>query len=169
MKRTILLAAAMLPTVASAQIVGDVAACRGGGPAIQANITGLKDRTGTLLLELYPANDADFLANDTKLRGEGKSFRRVHADLSPTGAVSVCLRVPRPGTYAVFLQHDRDGKNKFNFWSDGAGVPSNRRIGRAKPTLANARITVGAGVTVVPITAQYLHGFPPSFGPLRQR
>jgi uncharacterized protein (DUF2141 family) len=167
--RRLLLLLALAPLPASAQLVGDVAACRSGGPAIQANITGLKDRTGTLLLELYPANEADFLAKDSDLRGAGKTFRRVHADLPASGAVSVCIRVPAAGTYALFLQHDRDGKNKFNFWSDGAGLPSNRRIGRAKPTLANARVTVGAGVTAVPITAQYLRGFPPSFGPLGGR
>ncbi len=161
-------AAGLLPCAAPAQLLGsDAAACRGGGPAIQADIIGLKDRRGSLLLELYPATEADFLANDSKLRAEGKTFRRVRTSVPDSGAVSMCLRIPGPGTYALFVQHDRDRKNKFNFWSDGAGLPSTGRIGRAKPTLVAARVTVGAGVTVVPITMQYLHGFPPSFGPLK--
>lgn len=160
------LAAAALPAAASAQL-GDTAACRSGGPAIHAQISGLKDHKGELLLELYPATEADFLASDSRLRDQGKAFRRVRVSV-PAGAVaSLCLRVPGPGTYALFLQHDRDGKNKFNFWSDGAGIPSNARIGRAKPTLDQARVTVGNGVAVVPITVQYLRGFPPAFGPLR--
>lgn len=164
----ILFAAAMLPIPAAAELLGDAAACRSGGPAIQADISGLKDRRGTLMLELYPATEADFLANDSQLRAAGKTFRRIRADPPASGAISLCVRVPAPGTYALFLQHDRDGKNKFNFWSDGAGVPGNRRIGRAKPMLAQARVTVGNSVAVVPITTQYLHGFPPSFSPLRK-
>lgn len=168
MRYSMLLVAALLPAPAAAQLLGDTAACRSGGPAIQADISGLKDRRGTLMLELYPATEADFLANDSQLRAAGKTFRRVRADPPASSVVSLCVRVPAPGTYALFLQHDRDGKNKFNFWSDGAGVPSNQRIGRAKPTLVQARVTVGSGVTVVPITAQYLGGFPPSFGPLRK-
>jgi uncharacterized protein (DUF2141 family) len=168
MKYLIFSLAAMLPMPATAQLLGDTAACRSGGPAIQADITGLKDRRGTLMLELYPATEADFLANDSRLRDAGKTFRRIRAEPPASGTVSLCVRVPAPGTYALFLQHDRDGKNKFNFWSDGAGVPGNQRIGRAKPTLTQARVTVGSGVATVPITAQYLHGFPPSFGPLKK-
>lgn len=157
-----------LPSGTQAQVLGnDAAACSGGsGPAILANVTGFKDRKGGLKLELYPATEADFLKDDRNLLAEGKTFRRIRAAMPASGAVSMCIRVPRPGTYALLFTHDRDGKNKFNFWSDGAGVPSNIKLGRARPKLAGATITVGAGVSVATMRVQYLRGFPPSFGPV---
>ena len=78
----------------------------------------------------------------------------------------MCIRVPAPGTYALLFTHNRDGKNKFNFWEDGAGMPSNLRIGRAKPRLAMARIVVPGGVLAIDIRAQYLRGLG-GFAPLK--
>ena len=169
------LAVLVLPLVlpmqgADAQVLGsDAAACQpGGGPAIRVDLTGFKDRTGSVKLELYPATEADYLKDDRDLIAEGKTFRRVSAAMPASGAVLMCIRAPRPGTYALFFTHDRDGKNKFNFWEDGGGVPGNVRIGRARPKLATALVNVGAGTTPVAIKVQYLHGFPPSFSPLKQ-
>jgi len=138
----------------------DAAACTGTapGPAILATVTGLKDRTGTLKLELYPPNEKDFLAGDDDLAREGKFFRRVSIAPPASGDAAICIRVPRPGRYALFLGHDRDGKRKFNFWSDGAGFPSNHKIGRARPKLVDALIDVGPGLTRTTIRAQYLRG-----------
>ena len=148
---------AMAP--ASAQIVGDVAACQAGrGPGILVNVSGLKDRTGRLKLELYPATEADFLKDDRDLIKEGKFFRRVWADMPASGPVAICIRAPSPGRYALLFTHDRDGKNKFNFWSDGAGFPSKERLGRSRPKLRQALVNVGAGVTRVNIEVQYLRG-----------
>lgn len=154
---------------AAAQLLGsDADACEAGNtPAIRVNVTGLKDRTGRLKLELYPANDTDFLRDDRDLIREGKTFRRVWANMPPSGPVSICIRVPRPGRYGLFFTHDRDGKNKFDIWSDGAGVASNSRIGASKPKLAASQVDVGVGTTTVNIVAQYVHGlsgFAPSRG-----
>ena len=145
---------------------GDAAACSAGeGPAIQANIIGLKDRTGELKLELYPDNEADFLKDDRDLLKEGKLFRRVRAPTPATGPTVMCMRVPRPGRYALLFTHNRDGRNKFSFWSDGAGFPSNIKLGRSRPKVAQAEISVGEGVTVTTIRAQYLRGLG-GFGPV---
>ncbi len=171
MKRTALLAATLLAAAATqpatAQTLGeDAGACTSGrGPAIQAEITGLKDRSGRLKLELYPATEEDFLKDDRDLIKEGKTFRRIWANTPPSGAVILCIRVPAPGEYAVLFTHDRDGKNKFNFWSDGAGFPSNQRLGRSRPKLRQATVRVGNGVTTVNIRAQYLRGLG-GFSPL---
>lgn len=152
---------------AQAEVLGsDSAACvGGGGPAIRVNVLGLKDRTGRLKLELYPANDEDFLKDDRDLAKEGKFFRRIWADTPGSGQVSLCIKAPRPGRYALLFTHDRDGRNKFDFWKDGAGFPSNRRLGRSRPKLAQAVIEVGGGVTVTNIRAQYLRGLG-GFGPV---
>lgn len=157
-------AAALLLTlpgaVAAQPIVGtDAMACEPGqGPAILATITGLKDRKGRLKLELYPANETDFLKDDRDLDAQGKVFRRVWADTPAAGPVSMCIKVPREGRYALFFTHDRDGKNKFSFWSDGGGVPGNIKLGRARPKLATATVEVPNGVANVTIIAQYLRG-----------
>lgn len=164
-----ILAAALFAAspAAAAPVGSDAAACADGAPAIRADIVGLKDRTGRLKLELYPANAADFLRDDRDLIAAGKVFRRVWAGIPASGPVSICIRVPHPGSYALFFTHDRDGKNKFNVWSDGAGTPGNQRIGRARPELSGATVTVGTRPLPVTIRAQYLHGFPPSFSPLK--
>ena len=162
-----LLAATGLPAAAqAAQVLGsDAAACSTGGPAIRVNVDGLKDRIGELKLELYPANDADFLKDDRDLIKEGKFFRRVRLPTPQTGPITLCIRVPTPGPYALLFTHNRDGKNKFNFWSDGAGFASNVKLGRTRPKLDMARIEVPEGVVTTTIHAQYLRGLG-GFGPL---
>ncbi len=157
----------LLANHAGAQVLGgDAAACRpGGGPAIAVEITGLKDRTGELRLELYPDQEADFLKNHNTLIAEGKTFRRVTVPTPATGPTSMCIRVPRPGRYALLLTHNRDGKSKFSFWNDGAGFASNKKLGRSRPKVEQALVEAGTGVTVIHVTAQYLRGLG-GFGPI---
>lgn len=152
---------------ASAEMIGeDAAVCSGGhGPAIQVNIIGLKDRTGEIWLELYPATESDFLRPDQDLVAEGKVFRRTRARPPASGAVSICVRTPRPGRFTLLLRHNRVGKDKFSVFSDGAGVPSNRPMGRSKPKFDQATISVGPSVTVANIRVQYLRGLR-GFAPL---
>lgn len=154
------------PVAAQTMLGSDAAACQpGGGPAIAVEISGLKDRTGELKLELYPGEEADFLKDDSVLIAAGKTFRRVTVPTPATGPTTLCIRVPKPGRYALLLTHNRDGKNKFSVWTDGAGFASNAKLGRSRPKVAQALVEVGAGVTVVPITAQYLRGLG-GFGPI---
>ncbi len=154
------LLALAVPAAAGAQILGnEAAACTSGrGPAILAEITGLKDRTGSLKLELYPATKADFLRSHSALIAEHKIFRRVTAAMPRSGPVAICIRVPRPGRYAIVFTHDRDGRSKFNFWTDGVGFPGKTKLRRTRPTVEEAAITVGQGVTVANIRTQYLRG-----------
>jgi uncharacterized protein (DUF2141 family) len=156
-----LLPMALLVAVpAGAQVLGsDAAACNpGGGPAILAQIAGLKDRKGRIKLELYPANETDFLADDSVLLAAGKTFRRVWTAIPASGQVQVCIRVPRPGRYALFVTHDRDGKNKFNFFADGAGFPGPGKIGMSRPKVERALVDVGTATAERTVQMQYLHG-----------
>lgn len=161
-----LLPAASAHAAQTGTIGSDSAACATDGPAIRVIVTGLKDRTGELKLELYPANDADFLKDDRDLIKEGKFFRRVRLPTPASGPIALCIRVPSPGSYALLFTHNRDGKNKFNFWSDGAGLPSNTRLGRQRPKVGMARIAVPAGVVTTNIRAQYLRGLS-GFAPIQ--
>ncbi len=163
------LAALMLAAPAHAQVLGsDEAACRpGGGPAILARVIGLKDRKGRIKLELYPANDADFLEDDNKLVAQGKTFRRIWTGIPASGPVEVCIRVPHPGRYALLVTHDRDGKNKFNFFKDGAGFPGAGKLGMSRPKLPQAVVDVGEGTADHVVRMQYLRGLMSGFGPLK--
>lgn len=154
------------PAPVSAEMIGaDAGLCNSGqGPSIQVNVEGLKDRTGELWLELYPANANDYLRGDDELAAEHKLFRRARSRLPGSGAVSICVRVPGPGRYALMLRHNRVGKDKFSVWSDGAGIPANQSLGRSKPTVEQAAVNAGAKVTVLNIKMQYLRGF--GFSPL---
>lgn len=163
-----LLSLVAVPAAAQARVLGsDADACIARtGPAIEVAIQGLKDRTGRLKLELYPGNADDFLKDDRDLKAEGKFFRRVLAATPADASITLCIKAPAPGQYALFVTHDRDGKNKFNFWTDGAGVPSNQKLGRSKPKLSMAMVNVPAGVARATIRMQYIRGVIPSFGPI---
>jgi uncharacterized protein (DUF2141 family) len=134
--------------------------CRAGeaGPAVLITALGLKDRAGTLRAELYPPDQADFLADDNVLVAAGKTFRRVVMPVPRTGPVRICIRVPAAGSYALALTHDRDGRPKFDFWRDGIGFAGNPRLGLRAPPAASARVVAGAGVTQTSIILNYRHG-----------
>jgi uncharacterized protein (DUF2141 family) len=144
------------------------AACRPNepGPALLVSVLGLKDRKGLLRLELYPANDTDFLAPDYILVGQGKTFGRVDREPLPAGDVTLCVRLPAAGRYGISLLHDRDRNLKFGLFSDGVGFPGTPRLTRSKPKVAQATVVAGAGLSRVAVTMQYLRGF--GFGPLKR-
>ena len=81
------------------------------------------------------------------------------------GPIVLCIRVPGPGPYALLFTHNRDGKNKFSVWSDGAGLVGTGNLGRSRPRLAQAIVDVPAGVKTVTMRAQYLRGLS-GFGPV---
>jgi uncharacterized protein (DUF2141 family) len=136
------------------------------GPAIVVNVEGLKDRTGLLRLELYPDNKADFLAGDIELLAAGKTFRRVVEPTPASGKVELCIRAPSPGAYALMLVHDRNGEDSFSISNDGVGVPGNPPSLHGSPSLAQAHIDIGSGVSHVTIVMMYRQGLF-SFGPLQ--
>lgn len=165
-----LLAAAAAPPLRSTPDLGQAEGrCRPGesGPAFLVGVNGLKDRRGQLKLEVYPANDQDFLADDNILVAAGKTFRRVVVDVPATPVPVLCVRVPGPGRYAVSLLHDRDSNRKFGWRVDGVGFASNPRLGLAKPKARNASATAGATPTRIDIVMNYQHGF--GMRPLRDR
>ena len=139
---------------------------REAGPALMINVTGLKDRAGTVRAELYPANDDDFLQDDKILVRSGKTFARVEMALPASGPVIICIRTPRPGPFTLSLLHDRDGNRKFGFSSDGFGFPGNPKLGLSKPKAAAATVVADRGLTEISIRMNYRRGLF-SFGPIK--
>jgi uncharacterized protein (DUF2141 family) len=128
------------------------------GPSFLVNVDGLKDRSGKLKLEVYPANDADFLQDDNILISAGKTFRRVEQPVPTSGPVRLCVRVPSAGSYAVSLLHDRDGNRRFSWRVDGIGFAGNPKLGWAKPHAADASAIARPGPTQIEIVMNYRRG-----------
>jgi uncharacterized protein (DUF2141 family) len=156
---------AAAPAAPQPDAANDGSCAAGPGPRVRVTVTGLKDRSGRMKLELYPANEADFLKDDRELRAQNKPFRRVWSNTPQSGPVVLCIRAPSAGRWALLFTHDRDGKNKFNFWQDGAGFVSGQRLGRSRPSVDQAVINVGPNGANVAVRAQYLRGLS-GFGPL---
>ncbi len=141
---------------------------REAGPALIVTVAGLKDRQGKLKLEVYPANDADFLQDDKILIHEGKTFRRVEIPVPATGKPQMCIRVPAPGRYAVSLLHDRDSNRKFGLTVDGVGFAGNPKLGWSKPKASLSAVSANSALSRIEIVLNYRHGLF-SFSPLRRQ
>lgn len=161
------LTAAAAPMPSSPDLGKKEGQCRTGehGPALLVSVAGLKDREGNLKLEVYPATDTDFLADDNLLLAAGKVFRRVEVPVPGAGPVELCIRLPGPGTYAASLLHDRDGNRKFGWRVDGIGFSSNPKLGWSKPKAAKVAFAAGAGLTRLSIVMNYRSGL--GVAPLR--
>lgn len=128
------------------------------GPAFLVTVAGLRDRRGRLKLEVYPANDTDFLADDNVLISAGKTFRRVEVDVPAGADPELCVRVPRAGRYSVVVLHDRNSNRRFNWRVDGIGFAGNPRLGMSQPAAAEASAVAGSGRTRITVTMNYLRG-----------
>ncbi len=136
------------------------------GPAAMVTVTGLKDRTGLLRLELYSPVEGEFGGDDRDLVQNGKVFRRAVTSVPATGAVELCIRAPRAGRWSLLLIHARAGTKKFDKFRDGAGFGGNPRVGLGKPKAEAVAVTIGSGPTPISIRMNYLHGIL-NFGPIK--
>ncbi|MFM9935133.1 MAG: DUF2141 domain-containing protein [Novosphingobium sp.] len=174
MKRPVLLVAALMllpaagPIQTSPELGKAEAQCRPGesGPAFLVDLIGLKDHTGRVKVEVYPANDTDFLADDNVLLNAGKTFRRVEVPVPAEPTPRLCVRLPGPGTYAVTVLHDRNMDHKFSLSRDGFGLSANPRLGWSKPKAAAVAVNAGGGLTTLRILMNYRTGLF-SFGPIK--
>ncbi len=169
MKKHILFLALILPShaVFADGVYGDSAACAAGSttPAALVYFDGMKDRKGKIRLELFPPNDKDFLADDVVLQKAGKTFRRIEMSTPQSGAIAVCIKAPRAGTYTMAAIHDRDSLHKFSFSVDGVGFPGNPKLGFSKPKASQALARIGDGVTTIHVRMNYFKGL--GFGPVK--
>lgn len=147
-------ATASAPAAAQEILGPDAAACRPGasGPAALVRIYGFKDRGGTLRVQLYGNNAADFLE-------KGKKLKRIDLPMTASGDMNVCVDLPRYGQYAIAVRHDRDGNRKSG-WSDGGGFSGNPKLSLTslKPDYEDVSFTARQGVTVVDVVMHYRKG-----------
>lgn len=158
--------AAFLPLGAGAQAAlgpnADI--CESNGSALLVQVEGFKARTGRVRVQLYANNPSTFLE-------KGKYLERIDVPVSPNGQLKVCVPVPRPGNYAVYVRHDLDGNGKSNR-VDGGGFSGNPDVSLAdlvtkkKPSMNKVQVPVGHGTQPVKVILNYVQGL--SFQPLKQ-
>ena len=151
--------ATALPAAPALAALGpDSAACRSGRPALLVSIAGFKNRDGNVRVQLYGGNPADFLE-------KGKKLKRIDLPVTRSGAMDVCVAVPRPGTYAVSVHHDADADG-MRGWNDGGGFTNNPPLSLAhlRPQHHEAAVSVGRGVKRVRVILNYRRGI--TVGPI---
>ena len=158
--------AAFLPLGAGAQAAlgpnADV--CESNGSAMLVQVEGFKARTGKVRVQLYASNAHTFLE-------KGKYLERIEVPVSSNGQMKICVPVPHPGNYAVYVRHDLDGNGKSNR-KDGGGFSGNPDVSlsdivtKKKPSLSKVQVPVGNETRPVKVILNYVQGL--SFEPLKQ-
>src|SRR4051794_9183510 len=116
------LVGAFAPAALAAGEPPNAAACLAAAhiPAILLTIDGFKTRTGTLRVQIYGSNPAEFLA-------KGKRQQRIDLAVPAVGPASLCIALPVQGRYAISVFHDTDGNGERG-WSDGGGFSNNPKL-----------------------------------------
>ena len=141
---------------AAAGVLGPHAAlCAGNSPAMLVRVIGLKARSGTVRVQSYGGDPARFL-------DKGSYIERVEVRPPATGAIEVCMPVPRPGVYAIAVRHQANGDTSSDL-DDGGGLSGNPGRSlldlafRRKPSPDQIAVRV-TGVVTVPVVMNYLQG-----------
>ncbi|MFC3098314.1 DUF2141 domain-containing protein [Alteraurantiacibacter palmitatis] len=149
-----LLALALPGSAAQAQyhqeIRNDMAVCRGAGPAVRVNVSGIKNAQGTVRAQIYRATQADWLQS-------GRWMYRIELP-AQAGNMSFCMPVPANGSYAVAVRHDVNGNGSTDLRTDGGAMSNNPSINifnLGRPSVSRTAFDV-TGVTTINITMRYM-------------
>jgi uncharacterized protein (DUF2141 family) len=150
---------------AEAAIVGpDAAQCANGdGPAVLVRVVGLKNRAGAVRVRTFGGSPSTWFSKKSYLK-------RTEIPTPQSGAVDMCMPVPRAGVYAVDVRHDVNSNSDTDM-ADGGGSSGNPEVsmldvvfGR-KPPADKVSFRVGEGVTTVTVVVKYKQGG--SFKPIQ--
>lgn len=149
-----LLALALPGSAAQAQyhqeIRNDMAVCRGSGPAVRVNVSGIKNAQGNVRAQIYRATEADWLQS-------GRWMYRIEVP-AQAGSMSFCLPVPANGSYAVAVRHDVNGNGSTDIRTDGGAMSNNPSINifnLGRPSVRRTAFDVN-GVTTININMRYM-------------
>ncbi|MDF0545997.1 DUF2141 domain-containing protein [Sphingobium sp. H39-3-25] len=156
------LMAAANPAPASAALGPQAATCERNGAAVLVHIDGFKERAGMLRVQLYAANEKTFLEKRQYLE-------RIELPVTRSGAMEVCVAVPKAGNYALYVRHDVNGSGKSDR-SDGGGFSGNPSVSlsdlvfKRKPPLSKTQFAVGDSTRKINVVLNYVQGL--SFKPI---
>ena len=156
------LAAVANPASAQAALGPQAQACEKNQSAVLVHVNGFKTRSGTLRVQLYAANSRTFLEKKQYLE-------RIELPVTRSGAMNVCVAVPGPGNYALYVRHDANGSGKSDR-ADGGGFSGNPSLSltdlafKRKPSLSKTQFAVGDKTREIGVTLNYIQGL--SFKPV---
>lgn len=134
------------------KITNDLGDCSiGDGPAVKVVVTGIRSSRGTMRVQSYRANAAEWLA-------KGRWINRVEVP-ARAGSMTFCLPVPAAGTYGIAVRHDANNNGETDLSEDGGGMSNNPSINifnLGKPSFKKTAIPVGEGVKTIGIAMRYM-------------
>lgn len=146
------LALAASTASAGSQISNDMSRCNAGnGPAVLVSVRGIKDATGRVRIQSYPATSGAWLA-------KGRWINRIESRASGS-AMTFCVPVPAAGNYGIAVRHDRNANGKTDISRDGGGFSNNPSINilnLGKPSVNKVSFRAGPGVTRISINLKYM-------------
>ncbi|MGE4410530.1 MAG: DUF2141 domain-containing protein [Sphingobium sp.] len=123
------------------------------GPAVLIELRGFKTSGGTIRVQSYRANKAEWLE-------KGRWLSRIELDAKPVnGVMRVCVPVPSAGSYGIAVRHDINGNGKTDIWKDGGGFSNNPKanlFNLGKPPVDKVAINVGRHPISIAIRLQYM-------------
>ena len=132
-------------------ISNDMRQCAPGrGPAVRVTVRGIKSSTGKIRLQSYRATKADWLA-------KGKWINRIEVP-ARKGAMTFCVPVPGPGSYAIAARHDANDNNETDITADGGAMSNNPSINifnLGRPGIDKTRFDISDEVKRMSITMLY--------------
>jgi len=144
-------ASAVAPARYRVTIGNDLSRCAGAGPAVKVTVNGIKSAKGRIRVQLYRANDADWLE-------KGRWLHRIEAP-ARAGSMTFCMPVPAAGSYGIAVRHDANANGKTDVSGDGGGMsnnPSINLLNLGKPNFRKVAIAVGGEVKSISIQMRYL-------------
>ncbi|MFC0408034.1 DUF2141 domain-containing protein [Roseomonas elaeocarpi] len=122
-------------------------------PRIEVHVAGAHSGKGEIAITIYGDQADRFLA-------KGGSLARARVPLDGATALDVCFSVSQPGLYAVALYHDENGDKHFNrtmlgLPEEGYGFSNDAAAPMRAPSLKEAAIHVGTGLTRVAVMLRY--------------
>ncbi len=141
----------------SGAAVVDPAACRADAraPAVLVKVEGFKRVGGSLRVQIYGSDPAQFVKGGERLARVDLPVRQAPSE--------ICFALPAPGRYAIAVRHDVDGDGKGGI-NDGGGFSRNPGISlgdalaRRMPRYEDVAVQVGAAPREVDIVLNYRQG-----------
>lgn len=132
------------------EIRNDMSLCRGAGPAVRVNVSGIRSAQGNIRVQIYRATEADWLQS-------GRWMYRIEVP-AQAGNMSFCLPVPAEGSYAVAVRHDVNGNGSTDLRTDGGAMSNNPALNLfnlGRPSVRRTAFNV-SGVTTININMRYM-------------
>lgn len=124
-----------------------------GDASLQLNIDNLRSGKGQIIVVIYGDKQSEFLA---KGKRQVKVFIPAHA-----ATLRACIRLPKPGTYALAAYHDEDGdrhlnRNLVGIPTEGYAFSNNPKTAFfGLPAFHSVTFAAKAGVTPMPLHIHY--------------